>query len=316
MENSQSQSEHEEEMSSAQEISQYFNTDGHLRSHRQAFGQGLFTKGGGSALPPYRLVILSLGLLNAVLLLAAVVIGIYCAKAKDLEIPYSAATPLIVEMNYLRNHSGIIRAKVEAEAALVRERASHLQLKLQVNQKKTLSDVLQKQIETLQTEKTNLKTNKTTLEQNCGRCLPGWILLKSSCYYFSPNELLSRKNWLDSRVNCISQGGDLLVINNLVEQQLLNDNLPHVSSSSSVWWQNGYWIGLTKAVVEETWVWVNNMTDARTAYWRNGQPRPSGSQSGNCAAYYYFSDAMKTWYNGDCHNHTLKWICEMEPNST
>lgn len=55
-------------------------------------------------------------------------------------------------------------------------------------------------------------------EENCGRCLPGWILLKSSCYYFSPRVSNSKKNWPDSRADCISHGGDLLVINNLEEQ--------------------------------------------------------------------------------------------------
>lgn len=55
-------------------------------------------------------------------------------------------------------------------------------------------------------------------EENCGRCLPGWILLKSSCYYFSPRVSDSKKNWPDSRADCISHGGDLLVINNLEEQ--------------------------------------------------------------------------------------------------
>lgn len=43
-----------------------------------SFYEGLFTEGGGSVFPYHRLVILSLGLLNAVLLIAAVVIGIYC----------------------------------------------------------------------------------------------------------------------------------------------------------------------------------------------------------------------------------------------
>lgn len=85
------------------------------------------------------------------------------AKAQDLQVPNSAATPVIIEMNYLRNHSNIIRAKLEAQAALTKERTNHVQLKLQVKQQKTLTDSLQGQIETLHNEKTNLQSNKTVL---------------------------------------------------------------------------------------------------------------------------------------------------------
>lgn len=49
-------------------------------------------------------------------------------------------------------------------------------------------------------------------------------------------------------------------------------------------------------------------------YWRSGQPNHNGPQSGNCAAFYYHSDNVKTWYNGNCHDHQLSWICEMEPS--
>lgn len=169
-------------------------------------------------------------------------------RAKDLQISHVAAAPLFVELNYLRNQSGIVKEKMEAQMALVREQASHLQIKLSVKQKKTITDGLQRKIEMLQTEKTKLQTNKTSLgkrfplclqshytvysslennnvncftfptAESCGRCQPGWILLKSSCYYFSKGEQSSRKNWHDSRADCVSQGGDLLVINNLEEQ--------------------------------------------------------------------------------------------------
>ncbi|XP_026166447.1 perlucin-like protein [Mastacembelus armatus] len=184
-------------------------------------------------------------------------------------------------------------------------------MKLQVKQKKTINDGLQRKIETLKTEKTHLQTNKTTLEKSCGRCLPGWIFLKSSCYYFSHHVPNSGKNWLDSRADCISRGGDLLVINNVEEQQLISDNFPSVSGSG-IWWQNGFWIGLTDVVMERTWVWVNNVTETETMYWRNGQPNRSGVQSGNCAAFFFYVDARKTWYNGNCHNHLLNRICEIE----
>ncbi|XP_074516563.1 oxidized low-density lipoprotein receptor 1-like isoform X1 [Sebastes fasciatus] len=307
MENS--QSEPGKEMSFEQNISQDFTTDGHLGSHQQTFGQ----ERGGSVFPHYRLVILSLGLLNAVLLIAAVVIGIYCAKG--LQVPHSAATPLIIEMNFLHNnHSDIIRAKLEAQAEIARQRSSHQQLKLQMKQTITLTDSLQRQIETLYTEKTNLQSNKTTLEESCGRCRQGWRLLNSSCYYFSHHDVPdSKKNWPDSRANCISQGGDLLVINNSEEQQLMIDNLPSLTYSVA-WMQKGFWMGLTDVVTAGTWVWVNNVTEVKTEYWVNGQPTHVGPQSGNCAAFNRYVNTIGAWYNGNCRDHLLYWICEMKPS--
>uniref|UniRef100_A0A3B4TED1 C-type lectin domain family 4 member G-like n=1 Tax=Seriola dumerili TaxID=41447 RepID=A0A3B4TED1_SERDU len=204
---------------------------------------------------------------------------------------------------------------MEAHAALMKEHASHLYLKEQVQQKKTISDGLQLQIEALHTERTELKSNKTNLEGSCSRCQPRWIFLQSSCYFFSNSVYETRKNWLDSRAHCISQGGELVVINNLAEQHLMSDNFRRVSSGS-VWWQNGFWIGLREVVAEEKWVWVNNVTETETVYWRTGQPSRSGLQSGNCAALNYYSDTKRTWYNANCNELELNWICEMEPNET
>ncbi|XP_070776809.1 C-type lectin domain family 4 member M-like [Enoplosus armatus] len=247
-------------MSFEQKISPDFNTDGHSGSQHQTFGQ----EGGGSAFPHHRLVVLSLGLLNAVMLIAAVVLGIYCAKDDHIQVPNSAATPFVIEMSYLSNHSDIIRAKLAAQTALAKERAKHVQLELQLKQQKTLTDILQRQIETLRTEKTNLQSNKITLEESCGRCPPGWTLLKSSCYYFSSlNVSNSKKNWPDSRGDCVSRGGELLVINSLEEQQLMCDNFPK-QRGSGTWRQNGFWIGLTDVATEGTWVWINNVTEVDT----------------------------------------------------
>lgn len=55
--------------------------------------------------------------------------------------------------------------------------------------------------------------------ESCNKCQPGWVLLKSTCYYFSSqNKSDLRRNWFESRGNCVSQGGDLLVIDSAEEQ--------------------------------------------------------------------------------------------------
>lgn len=84
-------------------------------------------------------------------------------KAKDFQVSDSSVSPLLIEMNHLRNHSGIIKERLEAQAKLVKERTNHVQLKLQVKQLKVENDLLQRQIETLNAAKSNLQTNKTLL---------------------------------------------------------------------------------------------------------------------------------------------------------
>ncbi|TNN56923.1 hypothetical protein EYF80_032913 [Liparis tanakae] len=125
MENSQSQSEPGDELPVEQNISQDFNTNGYSDFHHQIFGQGV--------------------------------------KGENLQVPRSALSPIIIEMNHLHNNSDVIKAKLEAQAQLATQRGKHLHLKLQLKQMVTSTDALQAQMETLKIEKTHLQSNKTTV---------------------------------------------------------------------------------------------------------------------------------------------------------
>lgn len=90
------------------------------------------------------------------------------AKVKEgsLHVSHSNVTPLINELDYLRkNHSDVIKAEEEAKNELDRALKNHTQLKEKIEQQKTINDNYQKQIEELQTEKTNLKSNVSALGQ-------------------------------------------------------------------------------------------------------------------------------------------------------
>uniref|UniRef100_A0A3P8R1D7 C-type lectin domain-containing protein n=1 Tax=Astatotilapia calliptera TaxID=8154 RepID=A0A3P8R1D7_ASTCA len=241
------------------------------------------------------------------------------AKVKEgsLHISNPAVTQLFNELDYLRsNHSDVIEAEEEAKKALESAINNHKEVKVKIEQLKTVNDGYQKQMQALQVEKANLKSNVSALEGSCGGCLPGWALFNSSCYFFSYTESSTvKKNWHESREDCVSRGSDLVVIDNQEEQLLITDNFQKVSSSG-VWWQNGYWVGLTDVVTEGTWVWVNNVTEVDSMYWRSGQPDSSGEEKKNCAAFLFFTDNVKTWYNVECSSKQLNWICEMEPKQT
>ncbi|KAK2826131.1 hypothetical protein Q5P01_020345 [Channa striata] len=256
---------------------------------------------GGPTFHSYKCMTLGLGLLNAVLLIVAVVIGIKCARVKEgsLHVSHSAVTQLLNELDYLRsNHSDVMEAEEEAKKALERALKHHEQLKEQIDKQKTINDGYQRQIETLKTEKTNLQSNISALEGTCGRCLPGWSLYNSSCYFFS-------------RADCVSRGADLVVIDSPEEQTFVSDSIEHVKNSRH-WWDNGFWVGLIDIETEGTWVWINNVTEVEQRYWIDGEPNDAGHVGEDCAIVVSSSDnPWKTRYDARCDEKKRHWICEV-----
>ncbi|KAM4542822.1 C-type lectin domain family 4 member G-like [Odontesthes bonariensis] len=286
--------------------------DEHFRLPYKIFGQG------GYSFPNYRVVILCLGLLNAVLFIAAVVLGVNCAKVKEgsLQVSHSAASQLISELSFLRsNHSDVIEAEEEAKRALEKAKSEHAQIKEQIEQLKTINDGYQKQIEALSAEKTNVLSNISALEGTCGRCLPGWVLLNSSCYFFSYTEsTTNKKDWQDSRADCIRRGSDLIVIDNPEEQKFVSDTIDSMRSGHDVW-SSGFWIGLVDTETEGTWVWINNVTEVEQRYWMDGEPNDIGHLGEDCAvAVYSANNPWKTRYDASCSRRERQWICEKTSN--
>ncbi|KAF3701271.1 C-type lectin domain family 4 member M CD209 antigen-like protein 1 [Channa argus] len=237
------------------------------------------------------------------------------ARVKDgsFHISHSTVTQLINELDYLHsNHSDVIEAEEEAKKALERALKHHQQLKEQIEQQKIISDGYMRQIETLRTEKTSLQSNISALEGTCGRCLPGWSIHNTSCYFFSyVQSSTEKKNWPDSRADCISRGSDLVVIDNQEEQEFVSNSIKSVARTPNDW-QNGVWIGLTDTETEGTWVWINNVTEVEQRYWMNGEPNNHGLEGENCGiAAYTLLNPWKTRYDGNCHEHQLYWTCEM-----
>ncbi|XP_022606975.1 CD209 antigen-like protein E isoform X2 [Seriola dumerili] len=229
------------------------------------------------------------------------------------QVSHSAATQLIDELNYLRsNHSDVIEAEEEAKKELQREIKNHAQLKVQIQQLKTVNNGYQRQIEGLRAEKTALQSNMSALEGTCGRCLSSWTLLNSTCYFFSYTESSTvKRNWPDSRADCISRGADLVVIDNPEEQTFLSDMIETMKGNRNVW-DSGFWIGLTDTGTEGTWVWINNVTEVEQRYWMEGEPNDQGYQGEDCAvAVHSSSSPWKTRYDGNCQKKKIHWICEI-----
>ncbi|CAK6957072.1 CD209 antigen-like protein E isoform X2 [Scomber scombrus] len=272
---------------------------------------------GSRSLPMYPLVIVCLGLLNTVLLLAAVVIGIYCGVVNEEDPSHHITTEMLsTEVKQLQiMQSEANKAVEEVQKNVKKEMQSHQNLKLQIEQSKILSDDLQRQIETLQVEQAVLQASSSDISDSCGRCPFGWFLLNTTCYFLSNSETIPLKSWPDSRTDCIHRGADLVVINNFEEQVNLYEFLPKVASGQP-WWGKGQgvWIGFTDIQTEGTWAWVNNVTQLDQGYWIDGEPNNHGILGEHCAATVKLDRPTKTWYDASCEN-TKQWLCEMAPNN-
>uniref|UniRef100_A0A3Q3L3H2 C-type lectin domain-containing protein n=1 Tax=Mastacembelus armatus TaxID=205130 RepID=A0A3Q3L3H2_9TELE len=217
------------------------------------------------------------------------------------------------ELNYL-NHSKVTESEEEANKALDSALKNHTLLKKQIEQQKAINDAYQRQIETLRTEKTSLQSNISFFEGGCGKCHTPWIFYNSSCYFFSNLESADvKKNWVESKADCVNRGADLAVIDDQEEQKFVSDTIKAVKSNPSSW-TNGFWVGLTDMETEGTWVWINNVTEVEQRYWMDGEPNNHGLDGENCCITAYSSfNPWKTRYDGKCQLHNLHWLCEIQP---
>uniref|UniRef100_A0A674MQ77 C-type lectin domain-containing protein n=1 Tax=Takifugu rubripes TaxID=31033 RepID=A0A674MQ77_TAKRU len=126
----------------------------------------------------------------------------------------------------------------------------------------------------------------------CG-CPSRWTHFMSSCYLFSTAENQKlKKNWDDSREDCIRREADLVIIDSPEEQ---------VGQRQAG--QDHY------TEIEGTWVWINNVTEVE--FWRDGEPNDSGHNGEDCAATYYSEqNPWKTRNDVNCRGTRMYWICE------
>ncbi|KAF6718692.1 C-type lectin domain family 4 member M [Oryzias melastigma] len=282
--------------------------DGRLfNASLRKFGTGFWN------VPNSRIVLVSLGLLNAVLFIIAVVLGVMCAGVREdssLKDSHSAALKLIGELTDLRsNHSDLIEAEEETKRLLQMKIQDHVKLKKQIQQQMAINDNYQTQFQALQTEKENLQANITALEQTCGRCLHTWSLRDSSCYFFSYTESpVEKKSWHDSRTDCISRGADLIVIESSDEQKFVSNRYRQLMGNKNSW-EDGFWIGLIDTHAEGTFVWVNNVTELEPRYWMNGEPNNYRDQEDCVTTVNSGRNPWKTRNDLNCEEER-HWICE------
>uniref|UniRef100_A0A4W5MWU2 C-type lectin domain-containing protein n=1 Tax=Hucho hucho TaxID=62062 RepID=A0A4W5MWU2_9TELE len=296
-----------------------FSTDGHPLHNRQDQKQvSMFMVRDGQSFRFYRLVAVSLGMLSALLLVVDIGLGFQYSKVSEKYGPlYQNLTQSSSELEQLRaTHRNMIHAKEEALTVLQKELQKVYKTTGQLGSAKHTGMELQRQFESLQEQVAALQSRVTEVVESCGRCLPGWELLNSVCYYFPLSDSIPLKTWDRSRDNCIKQGADLAIIDSEEKQVFINKAIQALRYSSGSWHLTGFWIGLKEEEdTEGTWAWLDG-TELSQGYWADGEPNDDMNNE-DCAAIYSKNhprktwDAMKTWNDAPC-TYALKWICEMK----
>ncbi|XP_034456864.1 C-type lectin domain family 6 member A-like isoform X2 [Hippoglossus hippoglossus] len=137
----------------------------------------------------------------------------------------------------------------------------------------------------------------------CPRCEDGWEPHGGKLYFFS----LFTLTWNQSRRQCRSMRGDLVVINNREEQRFLVSRLSEKMDNP----EDKFWIGLTDSKNEGEWLWVDNtQLDPSLTFWRHREPdnwtgeNPDGEDCVRMG-----EEDLESWSDGSCKSHH-KSFCE------
>ncbi|XP_058850008.1 asialoglycoprotein receptor 1-like [Acipenser ruthenus] len=147
-------------------------------------------------------------------------------------------------------------------------------------------------------------------ERVCKACPVNWVESNGKCYYFSTDKM----DWHSSRASCVSMGADLVIIESEEEQRFLLENIKreHPLEHSK---SDDYWIGLTDAVTEGVWLWVDGTPlNDKAKFWYGNEPddwKGGVDSSGeDCAHLAYWGDPLKDWLDGSCSMIQYTRICE------
>ncbi|XP_035994585.1 C-type lectin domain family 10 member A isoform X1 [Fundulus heteroclitus] len=124
-------------------------------------------------------------------------------------------------------------------------------------------------------------------------CPEGWTKFNCSCY-----QSFGAGSWDEGREDCISKGGNLVVIDDPEEQTFV-----------STFAKNPLWIGLSDKETEGFWKWVDG-TSLSFTYWAKTQPDGDintlrGDE--DCVLIRSYDDLF--WHDYPC-SLSMHWICE------
>ncbi|XP_075948420.1 ladderlectin-like isoform X2 [Anarhichas minor] len=99
-------------------------------------------------------------------------------------------------------------------------------------------------------------------------CSEGWTEFNGRCFYYNPRPM----TWAKAERNCLSLGGNLASVHNILEYQEIQKIIVSVSHQ-----YKSTWIGGSDAQEENKWFWSDG-TLFSYMNWCAGEPNNSGDQ--------------------------------------
>ncbi|XP_035860995.1 lactose-binding lectin l-2-like [Sander lucioperca] len=95
-----------------------------------------------------------------------------------------------------------------------------------------------------------------------GNCPLFWFSFNGRCYKYVATHL----TWADAELHCVSEGGNLVSIHSLEEENFIKSLIKNFDHA-----QGFTWIGLSDIHKEGTWMWSDG-SRVDFDFWNSGQP--------------------------------------------
>lgn len=126
------------------------------------------------------------------------------------------------------------------------------------------------------------------------------------------------KTWLEARLICKQDGGDLLVFRNLSEEKYFVNVTESLIKNYQFNYDLRFWVGATDLLKEGNWIWLDG-TEVSNLFFHSGEPNDAGSPEGfheNCGAYEYLTTKQNILLNDENCTKPSHFVCEMQFNDS
>ncbi|XP_028419717.1 type-2 ice-structuring protein-like [Perca flavescens] len=128
-----------------------------------------------------------------------------------------------------------------------------------------------------------------------GGCSRGWTRLNGRCFIYVPSPM----TWVKAEKNCVSMGGNLVSVHNIMEYDELQKLIKAKSHEDKL-----TWIGGSDAVEKSQWLWSDG-TPFHFTHWCRGEPNNLWGWQ-NCLQMNF--GAQKCWDDMQC-SHDRPSVC-------
>ncbi|KAF5909583.1 C-type lectin domain family 4 member E-like, partial [Clarias magur] len=209
-----------------------------------------------------QLAAIVLGVLSAAFLFVIIGLSVHIYRVNDKYDDMSLNSSII--NSQLVQLQSDHRSLTESKNALQKKHDEDVQqiqtlqinLKRETDMRKTMNSQNQK----LEEDKKKMQSQISTLEGGCGKCLPNWLLMNSTCFYFSVSSVTPSQGWNGSRDDCKKKGADLVIIDSKEKQEFIVGSLKALRYNLPFSYSHGFWIGLKDDHTEGIWKWLNEST--------------------------------------------------------